>query len=371
MIDAIGIVNFEDESVRIEGLSEYRTIPAMSFVGRYRIVDFVISNMINSGIDKIKVMVREKPRSLIDHLDNGMQYNINPKHGFIDVLYPDHNPVSDAYYHDVYVMNDNLEYIQGAKTKYVVIAPSYMICRINFASVIREHERNGADVTCVYKPITDGKKHFLGCHMAKVNVDGRITAIEQNIGMTSKMNIMTEAYVMKREVFVELINEASRVSPLFSFINILSHVLDDIKVYGYEFRDYLVCINSLDEYFRANMEMINYDNAPLLFSDDWPIYTKTNDSAPAFYAKSAHVKNCLIANGSEIYGDLENCILGRGVKIGEGADIKNCLLLPNCEVAPYSHLENVVVDKHAKISTKREILGTPDNLIYIKRRDRV
>ena len=371
MIDALGIVNFEDDSVRIQGLSEYRTIPAMSFVGRYRIIDFVLSNMVNSGINKIKVMVKEKPRSLIEHLGSGLQYNINPKHGFLDILYPDHSPVNNAYYHDAYVMKDNLEYIQESSTKYVVIAPSYMICRINFEDVIKAHEASGADITCVYKQIKDGNKHFLGCKMATVNVDGRITAIEENIGITSKMNILTETYVMTREVFVDLLNEARDISPLFSFINIISHVLDGIKVHGYEFTDYLACINSLEEYYRANMEMINYDNAPLLFSDSWPIYTKTNDSAPAFYAKSAHVKNCLIANGSEVYGDLENCILGRGVRVGEGADIKNCLLLPNCEIAPFSHLENVIVDKHAKITVKKEILGTPDNLVYVRRRDRV
>lgn len=371
MIDALGIVNFEDDKVVIEGLSEYRTIPAISFVGRYRIIDFVLSNMVNSGIDKIKVMVKEKPRSLIEHLGSGLQYNINPKHGFLDLLYPDNPAVNKAYFHDVYVMNENLEYIKSVKVKYVVIAPSYMVYRINYEEVIAQHEKSGADITCVYKQIDDGKKHFLGCKKATVDVDGRITGIEENIGITDKMNILTESYVMSKDTFVELIAQASRISPLFSLINIISHVLNESKVHGYEFKGYLSCINSLQEYFRANMEMVNYDNAPLLFSDEWPIYTKTNDSAPAFYAKSAHVRNSLIANGCEVYGDLDTCILGRGVKVGEGSDIKNCLLLPNCEVAPYTHLENVVVDKHAKITAKREIIGTPEDLAYVKRRDRV
>lgn len=371
MIDAIGIVNFEDRNTRVQGLSDYRSIAAMSFMGRYRIIDFVISNMINSGIDRIKVLINEQPRSLIDHLQ-AAQYNINHKHGYIDLLYPGNKyELNDIYFHDVYVMKDTLAEISGQKFSNVVIAPSHMICRIDFEDVIKAHEKSGADVTCVYKQINNGKKEFLGCQRAAVDVDGRITSIEDNIGLSNKMNILAEIYVMSKDTYIELIGEASRISPLFSFINILSHVLSDIKVYGYKFDDYLVCVNSLQEYYRANMEMLDLDKAKELFDDSWPIYTKTNDSPPAFYAKSAHVKNSMIANGCEVYGDLENCILGRGVKIGQGCNIKNSLILPKTVIEPYAHIENAVIDKYAKVSSKREIVGEQDKLAYVKRRDRV
>lgn len=371
MIDAIGIVNFEDRDIHVQGLSDYRSIAAMSFMGRYRIIDFVISNMINSGINKIKVLINEQPRSLIDHLQ-AAQYNINYKHGYLDLLYPGNRyGLNDIYFHDVYLMKETLEEIRNQKASYIVIAPSYSICRINFEDVIKAHQESGADVTCVYKKIDNGKKEFLGCKRVSVDVTGRITSIENNIGLTNKMNILSEIYVMNRETYIDLISEASKVSPLFSFINVLSHVLGDIKVHGYEYSDYLVSINSLESYYRVNMEMIDGETAEELFSDDWPIYTKTNDSPPAFYAKSAHVKNCLIANGCEVYGDLENCILGRAVKIGEGCNIKNSLILPNAVIQPYAHIENAIIDKYAEVSNKREIIGSSEKLAYVRRRDKV
>ena len=192
MINALGIVNFPNNAVKIKGMSNYRTIAAMSFLGRYRTIDFVLSNMVNSGITNIKVMVREQPRSLVEHLGSGTQYNINPKHGFIDMLYPDHQAVSDAYYHDMYLMNENIEDFKSSKRKYVVISQSYMICTIDYNDVIKAHEESGADITCVYGETKRGKVSFIGCKSPKLDKYGRIYEINNNIGYDTKANILTE-----------------------------------------------------------------------------------------------------------------------------------------------------------------------------------
>ena len=371
MINALGIVNFPNNAVKIKGMSEYRTIAAMSFLGRYRIIDFVLSNMVNSGITNIEVLVREQPRSLVEHLGSGTQYNINPKHGGIQMLYPDHQAVSDAYYHDMFLMNENLEVFRGSKRKYVVIAQSYMICSINFADVIKAHEESGADITCVYGETKKGKTSFIGCKMPKLDKYGRIHEVNNNVGYDNKANILTETYVMKRELFLDLIEKSYEISPLFNFIDIIKHHLGTLNVRGYKYDGYLACINTLEEYYRINMEFLNPETFAQLFKEDWPIYTKTNDSPPAFYSSTGHAKNCLIANGCIIEGDLQNCILGRGVHVEKGSVIKNALLLPNTYVGPYSHIEYAIVDKHARVENQKEIIGTKDNIVYIKRRDRV
>ena len=371
MLNAVGIVNFEDSNVNIKGLSEFRTIPAMSYLGRYRIIDIVLSNMVNSGIDQIKVMSKDKPRSLIEHLGRGSQYNINPKHGFLEMLYPDRQIISDAYYHDVYMLNEYLSFFEESKARYVVIAPSYMIYKINYADVIDKHEKSGADITCVYKNTTNADIRYFGCKTAEFDKDGRITAIKENLGASKKASILTETYVLKRELLLTLLSRASSFSPLYSLIDILSSILTSVKVLGYQYTGYLVCVNSLQEYYRANMEMIDYETSKLLFTPDWPIYTKNNDSAPAFYSKTGHAKNCLIANGCEIYGDVENCVIGRGVKISEGSVIKNSLILPTSYIGPYAQINYAIIDKHAKVEHKKDIIGTPDNLIYIRRGDKV
>ena len=371
MIDAIGIVNFEDSSVNVKGMSDFRSIPAMSFLGRYRIIDFTLSNMVNSGIDELSVLVKNKPRSLIEHLGNGSNYNINLKSGYLNILYTDNNAMSDAYFHDIYVMHSNIEKFQESNAKYVVISPSYMIYRINYNDVIRAHEESGADITCVYQEVNNANQKYIGCKTIDLDKNGVVTAIGRNKGNKKSANILTETYVIDRELFVDLVEKAPVISPLYSLIDVITSVVDSLKVCGYEHKGYLACINSLEEYYDANMEMIDYEKAAELFDPDWPIYTKTNDSQPAFYSKNAHAKNCLIANGCIINGDLENCICGRGVTVGKGAVIKNTLLLPECYIAPMAHIENAVIDKHSSVERKLEIIGKDGKLAYVKRRDRV
>ena len=369
MIDAIGIVNFEPNN--IQGLSQFRTVPAMTFIGRYRIIDFVLSNMSNSGIEQIKVLCKEKPASLMDHLGNGTQYNINSKKGYLQLVYPDNIAVGSIYTNDIYLMEETVNDIIDSNKKYVVISPSYMICRLNYQDVIREHEKSGADITCVYKKATRADIHYIGCMRADIDKDGRITDIRENMGVKAEENILMETYVMTKETYVKMIENAKSISPLFSFKNILATVLDTMNIRAYQYEGYLLCINSLQEYFNANMDLVEYKHMDQLFDDLWPIMTRTNDSVPAFYAKSAKVKNCLISNGCQIHGSVENCIVGRGVHISKGAVVKNAVLLANSYIAPDSHLEYVVVDKHARIENKRDICGTEDQVVYIRRRDRV
>ena len=326
--------------------------------------------MVNSEIDHINVMVKEKPRSLIDHLGDGSLYNINSKRGFLRILFPDDPALNETYFHDVYLMNQYLHEIQDTQSKYVVISPSYMIMRINYQDVIKAHEESGADITCVYKSVTNANKKFTGCKTAVIK-DGIITDIQRNKGTKKNADILTETYVMDRELFIDLIEKAPLISPLYNLVDVITSVLSSLKVCAYEYKGFLVCINSLEEYYEANMEMIDYDKAQELFADNWPVYTKTNDSHPAFYSKNAHAKHCLIANGCVISGELENCILGRGVTIGKGAVVKNSVLLPDCYIAPMAHIENAVIDKHARVERKLEIIGTEDRLAYVKRRDRV
>ena len=371
MIDAMGIVNFEDNSVNIRGLSLYRTTPAMSFLGRYRIIDFVLSNMVNSGIDQIQVLVRDKPRSIADHLGSGTQYNINFKHGYLRLLYPDHQALNDVYFHDVFLLKENMQYLEESHRKYVVISPSYMISTIDYSEVLEEHERTGADVTCVYTRTSEADKTFMGCKTVTMDDNRRIIDIRTNMGVDRYENILMESYVMKKDLFITLLKEAGKVSPLFSLLDIIRDSLNKLNVKGYEYRGYVKCINSLEEYYDANIEMIDVRKARSLFRPGWPIYTKTNDSAPAFYTHNAQVKNCLIANGCVINGYLENCILGRGVKVGKGAIIKNALLLPKSSVSADAHVEYAIIDKYGQVDIKKELVGSRDNLIYIKRNDRV
>lgn len=371
MCDALGIINFEDASVDIAGMMDYRPVSAFSFLGRYRIIDFVLSNMTNSGISQIEVFVKEKPRSIIEHLGNGRQYNINSKRGRLSILYGEERIMSNIYNHDIANFMDNLQYIEEVNKPYVVVAPSYMIYQIDFNEVMKYHNEKEADITVVYKSTDDAKEEFIGCDTLSMDKDKRIVGFEKNRGKYKTRNISLEAYVMTKKLFIELVQKAANTSSLYWFKDILADSTEDLKIVGYSHKSYVACVNSLRSYFKANMELRQYNMAMELFHEDWPIHTRTTDSAPSQYMPEAKVRGCTIANGCHIEGTIENCVIGRNVIIKKGAVVKNCVILPGAYIGEGAKLERVIVDKAAIVNHVKKLVGTEDSPIYVKRRDRI
>ena len=161
MAKAFGIVNFAGNHVRVEGLQSYRPVAAVSFLGRYRVVDFPISNMSNSGIDHIQVYVRRKPRSLNDHLGTGRHYNINSKRGRLHTLFSMTGNEQDLYNNDIAAFYDNMECIESEDFPYVVITPSYMIYCQDYTDLIETHIESGADITMLYHTVDNAKSAFI------------------------------------------------------------------------------------------------------------------------------------------------------------------------------------------------------------------
>ena len=169
MSRALGIVNFAANNIWVDGLSEYRPIGAFSFLGRYRIIDFPLSNLSNSGIDQIQVYVRRKARSLAEHLGTGRHYNINSKRGKVHLLFSETEVLDDMYNTDISAFLDNMEIIERIHCPYVVIAPSYMVYTMNFDSLLQTHIDSGAEVTLLYHAVDNAKEHFLFCDTLNLN----------------------------------------------------------------------------------------------------------------------------------------------------------------------------------------------------------
>ena len=368
----MGIVALENDNVIVEGLMDYRPAPAISFLGRYRLIDFVVSNMTNSGISDIKVFVKKQPRSLIEHLGTGSQYNINSKRGKLQILYDEQTNLSTIYNNDINGYIQNMEFIENNKAEYVVVTPGYAVYSLDYNLVLEEHIKTKADITIVYKSVDYANENFIGCPCLTIE-NQQIKRIEQNLGQTKRRNISMETYVMSKEVFIKMVNDAHTTSALFTLRDMIRAKLmhDEIVAKGYQYHGYFACINSLDAYYKASMELIDHNKSKNLFKDDWPIFTKTNDSIPASYGKDAKVKHCLIANGCKIEGELENCVLGRGVIVEKGCVIKNSILLPESYFAKDCHVEYTVADKWANVSKIKEIHGNKDNIMYIRRRDKI
>lgn len=371
MCDALGIVNFEDSTADIEGLGAYRPVPAMSFLGRYRIIDFVLSNMTNSGMSQIQVHIKEKPRSLIEHLGTGLHYNINSKRGKLHLLYGESKILSDVYNHDINSFMQNMQYLESSNKPYVILAPSYMIYRIDFNEVLKEHVESKNDITVLYKTVDTAKEEFIGCDTLQLDKDKRITGFEKNRGKYKTRNISMEAYVLSKRLFIELINQAANTSALYWFKDILADTCEELKMVGYPVKGFVACVNTLPSYFKANMELRNIKKSKDLFISDWPIHTMTNDSAPTNYSVDALVKGSIVANGCQIEGKVEQCVIGRNVTIKKGAVVKNCIILPGAYIGEGAKLDHVIVDKSAIVHHIKKLVGTDLSPIYVKRRDRI
>lgn len=370
MINAFGIVMASNGRYHVQGMEDYRPIGAFSFLGRYRVVDFPVSNLSNSNIDRIQVYVSQNPRSLAEHLSYGQHYNINAKRGKLQLLFNQDSRVNAIYNTDVAAFMDNIEVIERMQQPYVVITPGNMIFKQDFQQLLQQHVDSEADVTLLYHKTDKADDWYRNCAVLDLNRQKGVKSIHRNDGSIPNRNIFMDTYVMKKEMLISLIRDAKKHSSIFNLTDILNLEHDSLDIRGAQHKGtYMAAIYDLRSYFRANMELLHYDIAQQLFSSDWPIYTQTTDATPVHYYEGASVVNSMVANGSSIYGTVENSVIGRGVEIKKGAAVKNCLILGHSVIGENVHLENQIVDKWAKIINAKELTADPDYPGYVRRSD--
>ena len=369
MANAFGIIASSGTHIKVEGLLDYRPIAAFSFLGRYRVIDFPISNMSNSDIDHIQVYIRRKPRSLVEHLGTGRHYNINSKKGRLQILFAQNSSENDVYNTDIAGYLENIEMIERVHQPYVIIAPNYMVYAANYDTLLQTHIDSGADITLLYHSVDNAKEAFLNCDILNLNKQKGVESIEKNRGSAQKRNIFMDTYIMKKELFIELIKKARKISSMYTLPQIVNSLAGELDIRGVAHRGFFASITDFNSYYNANISLIDFKTADALFTPDWPIYTRTNDSCPTQYFNTADVKNSVISNGCQIEGTVENSVIGRGCVIKKGAIVRNSVVLAEVTVGEGVHVENEVVDKWAKLVHKKEIVSPAEQPGYIRRND--
>ena len=369
MSKAFGIINFAGNDVQVNGMLDYRPIGAFSFLGRYRVIDFPISNMSNSGIDVMQVYVRRKPRSLVEHLGTGRHYNINSKRGKLNILFAETIEENNVYNTDIAAYIENFDCFDEIDSEYVVLAPSYMIYTADYNTFLQSHIESGADITLMYHSVDNAKDHFLNCHALDINKQKGVLSIEPNHGNTKSKNIFMDTYVMKKDLFIELIHKARKTSSVYTLLDIVNASCDELDIRGVSHKGYFAAISDFKSYYDSNLSLTDIKTAQNLFDPNWPIYTRTNDSCPTQYFETGNVKNSVVSNGCLIEGSLEHSVVGRGCIIKKGAVIKNCVVLSDAYIGENVHIENQVVDKHAKITHVKELTSSEDRPGYVRRND--
>ncbi len=371
MARALGIISFSENHIWVEGLETYRSIPAFSFLGRYRVVDFPISNMSNSGIDRIQVYIRRKPCSLVEHIGTGRHYNINSKSGYLQMVFADSQEDKDYYNTDIKAYAENLDRMVKASNTHVVIAPGYMVYTQDFDDLLKQHDESGADVTLLYHKVDNAKEAFLSCDFLNLNKQKGVESIERNNGTTKNRNIFMDTYIMRKEIFLDLVQAAQKASSMYTMKHIINDMCGELDIRGVAHKGFFAPIDNLKSYYDANLSLLDQKNVKSLFSEEWPIYTRTSDSCPTQYYETADVKSSFISNGCRIEGTVENSVIGRGCVIKPGAVVKNCVVLADTVIGNDVHIEGQVVDRLAKVTRMKEIIAEPEKPGYVKRNDMV
>ena len=259
--------------------------------------------------------------------------------------------------------------IKKMSEPYVIIAPSNMVFKQNYKKVLAEHEASGADITLLYHSVENANESYLNCSYLTLNRQGGVLSLSKNRGDEAKRDIFMGTYVMKTELFIELIHKARSLSSMYTLAQIVNLSCEELDVRGYAHEGYFAAITDLKSYYDANLSLLDIEKAEALINNSWPIYTHTNDSCPTQYFADADVKHSVISNGCLIEGTIENSIIGRGCTIKKGVVIKNSVVLPDTYIEEGIRIENQVIDKHSKLLHCKELIATPDAPGYVRRGD--
>lgn len=362
--DYIGILDLNEKEDMIKNLTRSRTVASIPIYGRYRVVDFVLSNMVNAGIVNVGIFTKSKSRSLFDHLSGGKPWDLDRKR---DGLFTFNFGGGSSSLEDVEMFKDNIEYFLLSKQKNVILSSSYMICNIDYAEAVKYHEQSGNDITVIYKKTDNCIKSFINCDVLNIDENNRIISVGRNIGVQDRNNICMDMFIMKKEIFIELIYKCVTTGMCRKIKDGIYRSLEKYEVGAYEFKGYVGCINSIKSYYRANMDCLDVKLSKELFFNHGLIYTKVKDEAPAKYTESSQVSNSLIANGCVIEGTVENSIIFRRVHIKKGAVVKNSIIMQNCEIGENAELISIITDKNVSIGRDKILKGDKDLPLVIEK----
>lgn len=369
MLDYMGIIDLFEVEDNIKELTYHRPIASIPIAGRYRMIDFALSNLVNAGVQNIGIFTQHKYRSLLDHLGTGKAWDLDRKNDGMFIMTPVYNNLSMGIVSgDIENFKNHIDYIHLSRQNNIIFTGSNMICNLNYGDAIRHHEESGADITIIYKNADNCKEDFLCCSTLDIDESGRITGVGINDGKEDVRNISMEMFIMKKSLFLDIVNDCIATGKSSYFREAVYKNLDKLKIYGYRFEGYLACINSIQSYYKTNMQLLDLNISRELFFKNGLIYTKIKDEPPARYLENAKVTNSLIANGCIIDGEVENSIIFRSVKVRKGAVIRNSIVMQSCIIEENVLLKCVILDKGVRITKDKQIKGDETYPLVIEKK---
>ena len=362
MKNTLGIIIGFDSNNDLRELSEHRPVASVPFGGRYRVIDFMMSNLVNSGCYQVAVLMRDKYQSLLDHLGSGKDWDLSRKRGGMFLLPPNafapkSSPlVIENYRTSLEALGSISDMLNKNKSEHVLICSADIVANIPLDEVMKEHKKSEADVTivCTKNPEGGAFDMFLDLSPRHEVEDIRNG---DNMGGKCKYKSMG-IYIMKRKYLQSLLSDCVTHNLCSFERDAMQHVFKrGDKVHGYVFDKYSAKIENVKGYFSASMDMLDKDIRDQVFLENRPILTKIYDEAPTYYGEDAEVSDSLIADGSRIEGTVKNSIIFRGCTIAKDAVVKDSIVLPNSSIGEGVELSYVVTDKGVTVRENRKMVG--------------
>ena len=367
---AIGIVLAGGNNHRMKELSQKRAVAAMPVAGSYRSIDFVLSNMSNSHIQKVAVLTQYNARSLNEHLGSSKWWDFGRKQGGIFVFTPAVTADRSSWYRGTAdAIYQNLDFLKSSHEPYVIIASGDCIYKMDYNKILEYHIEKKADITVVCRDMNeDAALERYGT--IRMNEESRIEEFEEKPVVARSQTISCGIYIIRRRQLIELLEKCAEEDRYDFVKDILIRYKNLKRIYGYKIKEYWKNIASVEDYFRANMDFLKPEVRNYFFREDPEVYSKVSDFPPAKYNPGAIVKNSLVGSGSIINGTVENSILFKKTFVGNNCVIKNSVILNDVYLGDNTYIENCIVESRDTIRANTRHVGANGVKVVVEKNER-
>ncbi len=365
MGNVLGIVFSNMHDSTVEELTKERTMGSILFGGRYRLIDFALSNMVNSGITKVGVITKANFQSLLDHLGSGREWDLARKKGGLHILPPFGNNNTGIYRGRIEALSGVMSFLSCAKEEYIFMSDCDIVANMNIKPIIKAHIAKNADITVVTKKDVFAMEQTRFSTVIAKDENDKVYDVLINPEISGMCNLSLNMFVVKKDFLIQLVQNAISRSQYSFERDILQAKIKELNVYAYNYEGYMSRIDSVNSYYKANMDLLDAENKKVLFPPNLPIYTKVRDNAPCKYGIGSNVKNSVIADGCVIEGEVENCVIFRGVKIESGARVRNSIIMQDTIISKKCDINYIITDKDVTICEERSLHGSQLYPLYV------
>lgn len=366
MKQTIGLIlNIDDDNSDLNPLLQHRSISTLPFGGRYRMIDFTLSNMVNSGISHVGVVGSQKYSSLIDHLGTGKEWSLSRKTQDLSILAGS----SSVRFGNLLKINlrdlyNNRAFFDRNNVENVIIAAPNLITSFDFNAPMKIHKTNNSDITLIFKKVQPSftfNTNDIFLDFEKYKITNMYYRDEKTTDY-----VYADMMIIKKDILLKMIDRSSQ-SGMWDMMDIIKQNIDTLKIFGAPHTGYINRVTDLSKFYESNMDLLDFDIMKELFMGEHTIQTKIKDNHPALYQNNAVVTNSIVGSGSVVEGAILHSVIFRECSVGEGTEIENSIIMQKANIGRNVRLNYVIFDKDVVIRDNVNLIGRKDKPIVLSK----